>query len=60
VNNHLMRAPSALRPCSQRDGFGGELLVAFDAPIDASGCQDADLDLDHVQPAGMLGDEVEL
>jgi hypothetical protein len=41
-------------------GFGGELVAAFDASVEALAGQDADLDLDHVQPTGMLGDVVEL
>lgn len=32
-------------------GLGDETGVAFDAPIEALGRQDADLDLHHVEPA---------
>src|SRR5665647_78958 len=35
-------------------------LSAVDAPVQASATEDADLDLRHVQPAGMLGRVVEL
>jgi hypothetical protein len=41
-------------------GFGGEPGVAVDASIEALAGQDADLDLHHVEPAGVLGDVVEL
>src|SRR5450755_2248477 len=41
-------------------GFGDEARVAFDAPVEALESQDADLDLHHVQPTGVLGDIVEL
>ena len=34
--------------------------MALDPPIQALASEHADLDLDHVEPAGMLGDEVEL
>ena len=40
--------------------FGLEALLAVDAPIQALTAQHANLDLDHVQPAGVLGDIVEL
>ena len=41
-------------------GLGDETGVAFDAAVEALAGEDADLDLDHVEPAGMLGDVVEL
>ena len=41
-------------------GFGDEARVAVDSAVEALACEDADLDLDHVEPAGMLGDVVEL
>jgi hypothetical protein len=41
-------------------GLGGQLHAAFDAPIEALAGQDADLDLDHVQPTDVLGDVMEL
>lgn len=37
-----------------------ELLVAIAASVEALAGQDADLDLHHVEPTGMLGDVVEL
>ena len=55
-----MRAPAALRGLVPSGGLGDKPGVAFDAPIQALAAQDADLDLDHVQPAGVLGDVVEL
>jgi hypothetical protein len=39
-------------PCGD---FGDELFTAIDAPVEALAAQDADLDLDHVQPACVLG-----
>jgi hypothetical protein len=44
-------------PCS---GLGDETGVAVYAAVEALAGEDADLDLDHVQPAGVLGDVVEL
>ena len=41
-------------------GLGDETRVAFDAAVKALAGEDADLDLDHVEPARMLGDVVEL
>ena len=43
-----------------RSNFGYEVLLALDTPIQALAAQHANLDLDHVQPAGVLGDIVEL
>ena len=40
--------------------LGDELLLAVDAPVEALAAQHADFDLDHVEPAGVLGDVVEL
>src|ERR1039457_3137437 len=40
--------------------LGYEFLLGGDAPVEALTAQHADLDLDHVQPAGMLWDIVEL
>ena len=37
-----------------------ELQLAIDAAVEALAAQDADLDLDHVEPAGVLWGEVEL
>ena len=37
-----------------------EMLVAGDAPIEALVAQHTDFDFDHVQPAGVLGDIMEL
>jgi len=37
-----------------------EMLVAGDAPIEALAAQHTDFDFDHVQPAGVLGDIMEL
>ena len=42
------------------DDFGYETFLAVDAPIQALTAQHANLDFYHVQPAGMLGDVVEL
>src|SRR5262245_30626716 len=41
-------------------GLGDETGVAFDAAVEALSGKNADLDLHHVDPAGMLWDEVEL
>src|SRR5262245_48818454 len=41
-------------------GLGDETGVAFDAAVEALSGKNADLDLHHVEPAGMLWDEVEL
>jgi hypothetical protein len=40
--------------------FGCEALVDGDAPVQALAAQHANLDLDHVEPAGVLGNVVEL
>src|SRR5450759_3136809 len=40
--------------------LGYVFLLGGDAPVEALTAQHADLDLDHVQPAGMLWDIVEL
>src|SRR6476469_9233946 len=40
-------------------GFGDEPGVAVDASIETLAGQDADLDLDHVEPACVLGDVME-
>ena len=34
--------------------FGGEARIAFDATVQALAGEDADLDLDHVEPVGVL------
>ena len=60
VNIQLMRARSALRLLLPGGGLGAEARVAFDASVEALSGQDADLDLDHVEPTGMLGDVMEL
>ncbi len=57
---HLMRARAALRCRSHAAISAVELLDACDAAIEALGCRDADFDLDHIQPTGMLRDIVEL
>src|SRR4249919_1392242 len=41
-------------------GLGDEPGVAVDASIETLAGQDADLDLDHVEPACVLGDVMEL
>ena len=41
-------------------GFGDEPGAAVDASIETLAGQDADLDLDHVEPACVLGDVMEL
>jgi hypothetical protein len=41
-------------------GLGDEAGETVDAPIEALAGENADLDLDHVQPAGVLWDVVEL
>ena len=41
-------------------GLGGELRDTLDAAVEALGRQHADLDLDHVEPAGVFGNVVEL
>ena len=40
--------------------FGNEAIAAFDAAIEALAFEHADLDLNHVEPAGVLGRVVEL
>ena len=60
MNIQLIWARSALRRFCQAAVFGGEPGVAVDASIEALAGQDADLDLHHVEPAGVLGDVVEL
>src|SRR5204862_3070775 len=40
--------------------LGGELRLGGNAPFEALAAQHSDLDLDHVEPAGVLGDIVEL
>src|ERR1700758_23804 len=40
--------------------FGFEDFAVVDASVEALGAQDADLDLDHVEPRGMLGRVMEL
>lgn len=40
--------------------LGHDALCALDPPIQALAAQHANLALDHAQPAGMLGDVVEL
>lgn len=40
--------------------LGQDASCALDPPIEALAAQHANLDLDHAQPAGMLGDAVEL
>src|SRR5262249_33650678 len=49
-----------IAPALPSGDLGDHPRVACDAPIEALADQDADLDLDHVQPAGVLGDVVEL
>ena len=39
--------------------MGYELLLVSDASVQALAAQHADLDLDHVEPAGVLGGVVE-
>ena len=46
-----------LLPCGD---FGGEPIRVVDSTVQALAAQDADLDLDHVEPAGVLGSVVEL
>ena len=55
-----MRAPEALRCRSQAAISETSCSLGVDAPVEALAAQHADLDLDHVQPAGVLGDIVEL
>ena len=42
-----------------RGDLGFHVLSVVDAPVEALGAQHADFDLDHVQPAGVLGRVVE-
>ena len=60
VNIQLMRAPAALRCRSQAAHFADEALRIVNSFGQALAAQHADLDLDHVEPAGVLGGEVEL
>ena len=46
-----------LFPCGD---FADEALWVVDSTVQALAAQDADLDLDHVEPAGVLGGVVEL
>src|SRR5262245_27617457 len=41
-------------------GFGDEAGVAVDAAVETLAGEDADLDLDHIEPTRMLGDVVKL
>ena len=43
-----------------RGDFGHKLFRGCDTPVQALAAQHANLDLDYVQPAGVLGDIVEL
>ena len=45
-----------LLPCGD---FGSELVVVCNSAIEALAAQDADFDLDHVKPTGVLGGVVE-
>jgi hypothetical protein len=58
VNIHLMRAPSALLLPS--GDFSDEVFWIVDSAIQTLTAEHADLDLDHVEPAGMLGGVMEL
>ena len=60
VNIQLMRAPAALRCRSQAAISLDEALRIVDSAVQALAAQHADLDLDHVEPAGVLGGVVEL
>ena len=60
VNIHLMRATAAFRCPSHAANFADEAFRVVDSAVQALTAQDADLDLDHVEPAGMLGGVVEL
>jgi hypothetical protein len=60
VNIHLMRAPPALRRPSQAAIWAFEGFAVFDASVEALAAQDADFDLDHVEPGGVLWSVVEL
>jgi hypothetical protein len=40
--------------------FGDEAFGVVDPAVQALAAQDTDLDLDHVEPAGVLGSVVEL
>ena len=40
--------------------FGFDLCLCGDPPVQALAAQDSDLDFNHVEPAGVLGDIVEL
>jgi hypothetical protein len=46
-----------LLPCGD---FADEALGVVDSTVQALAAQHADLDLDHVEPTGMLGGVVEL
>ncbi len=48
---------SLLLPCGD---FADEVFGVVDSAIDALAAQHADLDLDHVEPVGVLGCVVEL
>ena len=43
-----------------RGDLGDEAVAAFDAAVEALAFEDADFDLNHVEPAGVLGGVVEL
>ena len=59
VNIHLMRARAVFRCRSQAAISGTRRLRVVDSAIQALSAQDADLDLDHVEPACVLGRVVE-
>src|SRR5258707_6173204 len=50
-----MRAPEALRCRSQAATSAMRLAFCSDTPVEALAAQDADFDLHHVEPAGVLG-----
>ena len=60
VNIHLMRARCGVALSFPGGDFGDEALGVVDPAVQALAAQHADLDFDHVEPAGVLGGVVEL
>jgi hypothetical protein len=52
-----MSGVAPLFPCGD---FGDEARVAFDATAETLAGEDVDLDLNHVEPTGVIGNVVEL
>ena len=60
VNIHLMRERAAFRLSLPGGDFAAQSFGVVDPAIQALAAQDADLDLDHVEPTCVLWGVVEL